>query len=161
MALFSRLLKLHKGNVPSEDFFTEIFAYLLSDNHEILYGWLKYIHVLDENTYSNAHISTQQAFDPLDHHLTGSRPDISIELVDGSNHDIIFIESKVGSHAGYKQLSRYADILEAMKKRDQIDSTRAIAPLMPALDAIIIQTDGMGINEVVKQVKSLVEEKDV
>lgn len=112
MALFSRLLKLHKSNVPSEDFFTEIFAYLLSDNHEILYGWLKHIHLLDENNYLNAHISTQQAFDPLDHHLTGSRPDISIELIDDNNHDIIFIESKVGAQSGYKQLSRYADILD-------------------------------------------------
>ncbi len=59
------------------------------------------------------------------------------------------------------QKAKYEEILEAMKRRDQIDSSRAIAPLMPASDAVIIQTDGMGINEVVEQVKGLVMEKNV
>jgi cytidylate kinase len=59
------------------------------------------------------------------------------------------------------QKAKYEEILEAMKKRDQIDSSRAIAPLMPASDAIIIQTDGMGIGEVVDHVKGLVKENHV
>ncbi len=51
--------------------------------------------------------------------------------------------------------SDYNEILNAMIKRDQIDSTRAVAPLRPAEDAHIIDTDGLSIDEVVERVKSL------
>ncbi len=44
----------------------------------------------------------------------------------------------------------YNEILQAMKKRDRIDSTRAIAPLKPANDAIIINTDNLSIPQVIK-----------
>jgi CMP/dCMP kinase len=54
------------------------------------------------------------------------------------------------------QTVTYAEILEAMKRRDQMDSNRAIAPLRPADDAIIINTDGMEIEAVVAQVKTLI-----
>jgi hypothetical protein len=111
MSLFSRLLNLNTSSIPLEDFFTEVVAYLFSTNKEILYAWLEHLNLLDTNPYLDVHISTQQAFEPLDSHLAGSRPDILIELVDESNHDIIFIESKIGSQEGDEQLSRYADIL--------------------------------------------------
>ncbi len=55
-----------------------------------------------------------------------------------------------------KSGSTYAEILEAMKRRDQMDSSRAVAPLRPADDAIIINTDGMTIDEVVTRVIGLV-----
>ena len=51
--------------------------------------------------------------------------------------------------------SDYNDILHAMIKRDQIDSTRTVAPLRPAEDAHIIDTDGLGIEEVLDKVKAL------
>jgi CMP/dCMP kinase len=54
------------------------------------------------------------------------------------------------------QPGSYEEILEAMKRRDSIDSNRAIAPLRPADDAIIIDTDGKTIIEVLEQVKQLV-----
>ncbi len=50
----------------------------------------------------------------------------------------------------------YDEILNAMIKRDQIDSTRAVAPLKPAKDAIMIQSDHMTIEEVVDAIKKLV-----
>lgn len=53
------------------------------------------------------------------------------------------------------QPSSYEEILEAMKRRDSIDSNRAIAPLRPADDAIIIDTDGMTISEVLERVRQL------
>lgn len=37
MSLFSRLLNLNTGSIPLEDFFTELVAYLLGKNKEILY----------------------------------------------------------------------------------------------------------------------------
>ena len=43
----------------------------------------------------------------------------------------------------------FEEILENIKHRDQIDTTRSIAPLVPAETAITIQTDGKTIDEVV------------
>ena len=51
--------------------------------------------------------------------------------------------------------SNYEEILSAMIKRDQIDSTRTVAPLRPAEDAHIIDTDGLSVEEVLVKVKSL------
>jgi hypothetical protein len=114
MSLFSRLLNLNTGNIPLEDFFTELVAYFFSKNKEILYAWLKGLNLLDTDTYLDAHISTQREFEPLDGHLLGSRPDLLIELEDDRSRSIIFIESKIGSQEGYEQLSRYAEILHEL-----------------------------------------------
>ncbi len=54
------------------------------------------------------------------------------------------------------QMDSYEDILAAMKRRDQMDSTRAIAPLRPAEDAVIVNTDSLSIDEVLQKVKDLV-----
>ncbi len=51
----------------------------------------------------------------------------------------------------------YEDILEAMKRRDRMDSSRAIAPLRPAEDAVIVDTDKMEICDVIGQVKKLID----
>lgn len=114
MALFTRLLKLHTGSVPLEDFFTELVAYLFDTNKEILYDWLIEIGLSDVKNYSGIYISTQREFDPLDGDNTGNRPDVVIELIDDNGHDIIFIESKVGSTAMPDQLQRYAKVLDRM-----------------------------------------------
>jgi cytidylate kinase len=50
----------------------------------------------------------------------------------------------------------YSEILTAMKQRDAIDSTRAVAPLRRAEDAVMIDSDGRGIEEVLEIVKGLV-----
>lgn len=50
----------------------------------------------------------------------------------------------------------YEDVLSAMKKRDQIDSTRDIAPLRAAEDAIRIDSDELSIEQVLDRVKTLV-----
>ncbi len=50
----------------------------------------------------------------------------------------------------------YQAILEAMRRRDQIDSHRATAPLKPADDAVIIDTTHMSIPEVLDAVMALV-----
>ncbi len=49
------------------------------------------------------------------------------------------------------------EVLESVRRRDQIDSTRKIAPLRPAADAIILDSDGLEIEEVLKRLKELVE----
>lgn len=49
------------------------------------------------------------------------------------------------------------EIEASMRNRDRIDSTREIAPLKPADDAVIINTDGLTFDEVLAQLKALVE----
>jgi cytidylate kinase len=58
-----------------------------------------------------------------------------------------------------KQLGKPADyekILAAMRKRDRIDSSRQVAPLRPAEDAIILDSDQMSIEQVLTTVKNWV-----
>lgn len=48
--------------------------------------------------------------------------------------------------------SDFESIIENLKKRDQIDSQRKIAPLVPADDAIIVNTDGKSVEQVVGEI---------
>jgi cytidylate kinase len=52
----------------------------------------------------------------------------------------------------------YDEILESMRQRDQIDSNRDIAPLRPAEDAIVLQSDDLSSDEVFAKAKGLVEQ---
>jgi len=54
------------------------------------------------------------------------------------------------------QEASYEEILQAMKRRDQMDSSRVIAPLRPAADAVIVNTDGLNVCQVLKRVKELI-----
>ena len=51
----------------------------------------------------------------------------------------------------------YNEILESIQKRDKIDSNREIAPLKPAHDAVIINTDGLSEKDVFLQAMRYVE----
>ncbi len=50
----------------------------------------------------------------------------------------------------------YEQILNMMRERDRLDSTRTIAPLKPARDAILVQSDGKDIQAVFQIVLDLV-----
>jgi cytidylate kinase len=54
------------------------------------------------------------------------------------------------------QAADFETILQAMRRRDQIDSTRLIAPLRPAADAIILNSDGLDADQVFARAKALV-----
>jgi cytidylate kinase len=49
----------------------------------------------------------------------------------------------------------YEQVLASVRLRDEIDSGRACAPLRPADDAVIINTDGLSIEEVFARVEAL------
>lgn len=51
----------------------------------------------------------------------------------------------------------FESVLADLEKRDDMDSTRSVSPLRPAPDAIVINTDGLSLEEVVERVLSLVE----
>lgn len=50
----------------------------------------------------------------------------------------------------------YETILHDMRQRDRLDSSRATAPLRPAGDAVIIDTDGLSVEQVIDQVMEAV-----
>ena len=50
----------------------------------------------------------------------------------------------------------YQIIADSMRRRDEIDSHRAIAPLKPAKDAWIIDTDHLSIEQVFEKVKAMI-----
>jgi cytidylate kinase len=52
----------------------------------------------------------------------------------------------------------YELVLASLKNRDRIDSGRKIAPLRPAEDAVIINADHLGIQEVLMKAKELAED---
>ncbi|MBM3957658.1 MAG: (d)CMP kinase [Gemmatimonadetes bacterium] len=54
---------------------------------------------------------------------------------------------------------RLARILDELRRRDRLDSTRAVSPLRPAADAAIIDTDDLDLDQVVDAVAALAGEK--
>lgn len=48
-------------------------------------------------------------------------------------------------------------ILDALRRRDAYDSGRKLAPMRPAEDAVILETDGLSITEVLEQAMKLVQ----
>jgi len=52
--------------------------------------------------------------------------------------------------------SNLEDVIENVEMRDKIDSSRKIAPLIPAEDAVIINTDGKDISRVVDEILNII-----
>ena len=65
----------------------------------------------------------------------------------------------------HKQLSgkgndvNFAVLLEDIRRRDQRDSERALAPLVPASDAVILDTTELGITQVEERVDALLRQR--
>jgi len=52
------------------------------------------------------------------------------------------------------------EVIASLKRRDEIDSTREVAPLKAASDAIVINTDEMTVPEVVAKIKDIIATRD-
>jgi cytidylate kinase len=50
----------------------------------------------------------------------------------------------------------YDDIVANLRERDRIDSSRAVAPLRPAADAILLDSTDLGVEEVIDRIGALV-----
>ena len=59
--------------------------------------------------------------------------------------------------AGRGETRNHADILANLRERDRIDSSRAVAPLRPAADAILLDTTDLSLDQVLAQIGQLVE----
>ncbi len=76
----------------------------------------------------------------------------------------IYLDASVEERARRRYLERvergekadYEAILRDMRRRDQLDSSRATAPLRPAADAIIVNTDGLSVKEAISTVMDVV-----
>ena len=53
--------------------------------------------------------------------------------------------------------AHYEQVLAELKRRDKIDSERALAPLQPAPDAKVIDTDGLNIEQVLAEIMGIIE----
>ncbi|MCV7279174.1 (d)CMP kinase [Mycolicibacterium flavescens] len=53
----------------------------------------------------------------------------------------------------------YESVLADVKRRDHLDSTRAVSPLRPADDAVVVDTSAMTQTEVIEHLKRLVRER--
>jgi cytidylate kinase len=51
---------------------------------------------------------------------------------------------------------QFDEVLSSVRRRDEIDSGRALAPLRAAADAVVIDTTSLGIQEVLERVMALV-----
>jgi hypothetical protein len=109
---------LNPNQIPLEDFFTEIFTYLLKSNPSLMTDWLKEFNI-SEIDYDNAHISTQESFDAMYSHFSGSRPDIYVELANERKKELVFVECKIDSCEGHNQLKRYAEHLDNISNIDK------------------------------------------
>lgn len=78
----------------------------------------------------------------------------------------IYLDASVDERAKRRYLQReergeeveLEKILKKLKKRDKKDSTREIAPLRAAPDAVVINTDHLSISEVVAKIEEIVQE---
>jgi CMP/dCMP kinase len=61
--------------------------------------------------------------------------------------------------AGRGESADYEQILADLRRRDQIDSTRAVAPLRPADDAIILDSDNLDADQVLERVRTILNQK--
>ncbi len=54
----------------------------------------------------------------------------------------------------------YESVLADLEQRDHNDTTRAVSPLKPAEDAVVINTDGLSLEEVVDRILALAHERE-
>ena len=79
----------------------------------------------------------------------------------------IYLDASVEERARrrYKQRvdrgeeANFEKILKTLMKRDRIDSTREVAPLCAADDAVIINTDNLEITEVLSEIERIARAK--
>ncbi len=79
----------------------------------------------------------------------------------------IYLDASVAERAARRcqelrdrgQEAEYEAVLASLRRRDQIDSSRALAPLRPAKDAVIIDTTPLDVLQVLRRVLDLVNDQ--
>lgn len=112
--IYSRLLSLYKahknnGKTPLEDFTTEILVGILEENQEILEAFVSEILKIEGSNYS---IDSQVKYKVEDD------KDCIIDIVIKNDDTICFVENKVNSAEGERQLERYTTLLQGIEKNN-------------------------------------------
>ena len=79
----------------------------------------------------------------------------------------IFLDASISERAKrrYRELiargqqANYEDVVAAMRRRDKIDTGREVSPLVPAADAVIIDTSYLTIDQVLDAIDALVNQQ--
>jgi len=98
-------------------------------------------------------------------HIVMVGRDIGTVVLPGANLKL-YIQASVEERASrrYQECQArgenvtYEEVLTSMRRRDQIDSQRTYAPLRPADDAAIIDTNGLDIEEVMDRIDLLLQD---
>src|SRR5713101_7556620 len=110
MALLRSLFRLFPtGAVALEDFHTEVVGYVMGSLPDSTVAWLHEIGATEIVKADKVIVTTQEELSALEGHVTGSRPDIAIRLSKDRERELVYIESKIGSTEGNRQLDRYLD----------------------------------------------------
>lgn len=119
------------------------------------------------------HIEVRKALDDLQHSfvkapgLVADGRDMGTEIFpDASCKFFLIASAKVRAERRFKQLQavgnhvNIADLLAEIEARDHRDQTRAVRPLRPAKDAVLIDTSTLTIDEVFDTVLRVVNSKN-
>lgn len=98
---------------PLEDYLTELFAFCLAEDEDLLRDFLEAFSIYDRK-FESARVTTQLELTRIKDHHSDSRPDMALFLDDNG---LIFFENKVNSGEGFNQLGRYADHLSASSRK--------------------------------------------
>lgn len=111
----------------------------------------------------DALLERQRAFRVQPGLIADGRDMGTVVFPDASLKIFLTASAEIRAERRFKQLkgkgisANLAAILAEIRSRDDRDMNRAIAPLVPAQDAIIIDTTGMSLNDVEARVQNLVE----
>ncbi len=100
---YRRIYTLIPAPKPLENFTTEVFAGILNAYPEIRTDFI--VKILNLRGIDFPHIETQKFYE-----LKGNEPNCLIDLVLKNEDSVCFIENKVNSGEGYKQLERYTEV---------------------------------------------------
>lgn len=103
------LYKKHRTKTPLEDFTTEVFVGLLNMEDDIKDSFINDFLKLPKDDYR---LKTQMKYSLKDD------TDCIVDFVIESDNRICFIENKVNSKEGYRQLERYGKVLETFMEND-------------------------------------------
>lgn len=103
-------------------------------------------------------LSRQRAFREAPGLVTDGRDMGTVVFPDAEHKFFLTASPEVRAERRYKQLKEQGldvnlgSLLEELRQRDKRDSERAVAPLKPAEDAIIIDTDHLAVAQVVEKI---------
>lgn len=103
-------------------------------------------------------LSRQRAFQEAPGLATDGRDMGTVVFPNADIKIFLTASAKERAHRRYNQLKEkgvdvnLSDLIEELRERDKRDQERAVAPLKPADDAIIIDTDQLNIEQVVERI---------